>query len=578
MIPPYIHKDVKSAAEKNLFNKIRNDNYLDDWICFHSLGLAKHTTKTEGEVDFLLVGKEGIFSLEVKGGDVKRKDGLWHFTNRYGLINKKSEGPFKQVSQAHFSLMKNLSNRFPGITNECLFGYGVLFPDIPFKYVSVEWDNHIIYDKDDRLKPFAQYLRRLINHWREKHPQKGYLHKSRISEVINYLRGDFELIKPLNITMDDNEELFIKFTEEQYKALDRMEYNSRVFFRGTAGTGKTLLAAEKARRLGTSGKKVLMLCFNKILAGKLKATFLSNSDYSNVKVDSIHKYFQSVIVNSIICEEFKYVKQEILENEFYKVLYPDYFVRALNDVSEEYDYLIIDEGQDFLCYEYIMALDYVIKGGFENGSWAIFYDPNKQADMFGNFDEGLANSLRNFGAAEYVLDFNCRNTKNIADAASMMSGYDIEETRVKTGEAVKYSFYKNKSDQITILADTIKSLKSKGVEYHDITILYPSPEMENSIIKGLNINHKPEKITYDNAANLSKGIVSYSSVQAYKGMENKIIILIGIEELDNDWISSVNYVAMTRAKQMLIILLNKNLEEVVQVKILDLLQRGRLVD
>jgi hypothetical protein len=66
MIPPYIHRDVKSQAEKKVYSLIENEHFLGGWICLHSLGLAHHISKSEGEIDFLLIGPPGVFSLEVK--------------------------------------------------------------------------------------------------------------------------------------------------------------------------------------------------------------------------------------------------------------------------------------------------------------------------------------------------------------------------------------------------------------------------------------------------------------------------------------------------------------------------------
>jgi hypothetical protein len=55
MIPPLIHPAVRSAAERKLFGVIRVDTGTDDWVCLHSLALARHDTKRRGEIDFLLL-------------------------------------------------------------------------------------------------------------------------------------------------------------------------------------------------------------------------------------------------------------------------------------------------------------------------------------------------------------------------------------------------------------------------------------------------------------------------------------------------------------------------------------------
>ena len=55
MIPPYIHKDIKSTAEKKIFELIKKDSLLSECICFHSLGIARHQNKIYGEIDFFLL-------------------------------------------------------------------------------------------------------------------------------------------------------------------------------------------------------------------------------------------------------------------------------------------------------------------------------------------------------------------------------------------------------------------------------------------------------------------------------------------------------------------------------------------
>jgi len=53
--------------------------------------------------------------------------------------------------------------------------------------------------------------------------------------------------------------------------LDNLAAHNRAAIEGAAGTGKTVLAMEKARRLATTGRRVLLLCFNSPLAQDLAA-------------------------------------------------------------------------------------------------------------------------------------------------------------------------------------------------------------------------------------------------------------------------------------------------------------------
>ncbi len=53
--------------------------------------------------------------VEVKGGRLARRDGLWTFTNRYGETTSKREGPFEQARSAMFALRDALEKRIPGL-------------------------------------------------------------------------------------------------------------------------------------------------------------------------------------------------------------------------------------------------------------------------------------------------------------------------------------------------------------------------------------------------------------------------------------------------------------------------------
>ena len=84
MIPSAISPDVKSNAERHIFEWFENAKDTEDWVVLHSLGIVNHNKYIHGEVDFfVMIPMLGIFALEVKGGRVKRTDGIWSFTDKY---------------------------------------------------------------------------------------------------------------------------------------------------------------------------------------------------------------------------------------------------------------------------------------------------------------------------------------------------------------------------------------------------------------------------------------------------------------------------------------------------------------
>ena len=59
----------------------------------------------------------------------------------------------------------------------------------------------------------------------------------------------------MSVRIERAEEKLLRLTEEQYDRLEELEDNPRCLFEGAAGTGKTLLAVEFARRRARAGDR-----------------------------------------------------------------------------------------------------------------------------------------------------------------------------------------------------------------------------------------------------------------------------------------------------------------------------------
>ena len=68
MVPrsPY---DTNSQAEKRIFEQLRGA-FDKRYAAYHSLKPTRHPHKRFPEIDFVTCGPEGLYVLEVKGGDV----------------------------------------------------------------------------------------------------------------------------------------------------------------------------------------------------------------------------------------------------------------------------------------------------------------------------------------------------------------------------------------------------------------------------------------------------------------------------------------------------------------------------
>lgn len=559
MLPPYLGKTI-SNAERKMFNSISSSKTLNGWYCLHSLGVSNHLYKREGEIDFLLVGEAGIFTIEVKGGRVHRENGIWKFTDRYGRVTDKRESPFSQAQSAMYSIRQDIAQKYGPEANRFLFGYGVAFPDIEFTTESPEWKQSWIYDNRDTNLAFASYLERLITSWKSQ--QKNYkpLNGQTIKEIVQYLRGDFETVVPVSVGIEESEAELIKLTNEQLSSLDAMQDNPRVIFQGAAGTGKTLIAIEQARRNASKELRTLMLCYNKYLAAYLRQSIEDEGLQNFIEVKSIHSYFYETISKAGLKQELESQKKNLASQEIYTKAYPEIFLKAWSD-SEQYDSLIIDEAQDVLNDSYIEPFSKMLKGGLEGGNWYIFLDPENQKNIFAKLDDAVLQKLKS-ASTSFTLTVNCRNTKPIALQTEILSGISTAKVKKVEGVPVQYIWYENDADQATKVTDAINRVLEQGVKPGDITILSPL-RYSNSIAGTGKLRTKAPLYHLDteNVTAPTEDRIAYTSIQSYKGLEAPVIVITDITELEDDWNRVVNYVGLTRARTALIVSADKELKK-----------------
>ena len=255
MIPPHIAQDCQSPGEKILFSRFKEDPDTKDWVVLHSLGISKHPTQIQGEIDFVvIVPSEGVLCLEVKAGNVTRREGIWFYGSGH-LTETSPKGPFKQASEAMHAIREHVKRVDPSLQS-ILFISGVFFTYINFDEVSTEWHQWQYADRSI-LTHFSisscclRILQRAHEHIKNAPAARWWydMYESRPSEdqvkkLTNILRGDFEYFVSPRAIIDETENQIYRFTEEQFLALDVLEENNCIIYKGPAGTGKTFLAID----------------------------------------------------------------------------------------------------------------------------------------------------------------------------------------------------------------------------------------------------------------------------------------------------------------------------------------------
>lgn len=556
MCPSEYRRDTKSKAERLYFDVLSRE-LSDEWIVLHSLGIAVHQSKPWAEIDFVLIGPPGVFCLEMKGGRIEFRNGRWYFTDADNNTDSKTEGPFEQVATASAALFKYITSNLKFVNNAAV-GYGVVTPDIVWSIEGPGYIKDVVYDQRDKSKSFAHYQKRLSDYWinRIKHDlgkNPILLSEKQRKDILRELRGDFDLRPSLRTTVNQAYDELISLTKEQYSVLDALWDNERIIVRGGAGTGKTLLAVEEARRRSETGDSVLLCCFNKNLAAFIREKL---SDYEGVKVSNLHGYMYDVIRSANLEDSLPDVRDDDLFSKFYPELCLNGLIKL--DRIQEYDVLIVDEGQDLLRDTYVEVLDAIVKGGLKNGKWKLFLDPFQ--NIFGGIDPKIMEYFKDLYPATYSLSVNCRNTNPIAINTRLLSGARCEETLKTSGPEVEHFWYRDNNDQRRKISDCINRLLGQHLTYSEIVIL-SRYRLENSCLSEGLVN-VPYKLV--NVSDTFKGetkAIYYSTIGAFKGLEAKAVIVIDINDLESNEARLRAYVGCSRAVAYLSLFMNQDLKD-----------------
>lgn len=514
----------------------------DTFTIFHSVQWVKRGHKwksTWKENDFLILNKNlGALVLEVKGGEIKCSGGVFQQINTHTrevsiLDPAKKNDPLSQAIDGIYHY-RNLINKIsPGLDNRFPIEAAVWFSaskvetlmeKFPLKYR--EASGAIL--GDEHFKKGAQAIYDVYNFYGSR--EKVNITDEEYSKIIELIASDFELITAPNFKKGELDHTFLKLTNEQMGLLDYISEQKNATIQGVAGTGKTLIAKEAARRFGEEGRKVLFLCFNRFLYTYLEHQY----PYENVTYYNIHTFISKYNPGTDLSSTEKRTEE----------------LQRIEWDNLDFEDVIIDEAQDFTNDEIIYFKDYT---ELREGHFLTFYDKNqllttKEVPAWINKSE-----------CKLLLTKNCRNTYEIA-----LTSYNVIDVALNQkimmirGEQTFLSFVKGSPYVKLTNLLTMLTGENYGYEYSDIVILSLKSE-KNSILYNIN---KLGGIPLSREKNNSS--VLFTTASKFKGLESRVVIIVDIDETYfNDEEKKRNfYVACSRATQRLALFVNGDEEKI----------------
>lgn len=519
MIPETPHIFEPASQEGLMFDVLTL--LPDDYYVFHSFRIStvQDNTFHESETDFVIFHKKhGVICLEAKAGHIKYKDGYWYYASGIPMHN---DGPFNQASSNKWKLIKYIKNsKACALVDKCKFLHAVWFPSVSDNELRSmtlppEADKALVLTKEALADP-EKFLTRIYSIELPNRIETNLTEAEAQKLIREIFCPQFNVFPSASLDSDLKKLVFHRLLREQAGILNFLEDQRSASINGAAGTGKTMIAIEKAQRNAAENQSTLFLCYN----SQLKK-FLSEN-YSNPK---IHYYTIAGLACKLCNTTFPDYKRmkNVLEDMYFSSAFP-------------YDHVVVDEGQDFgseiLEQTDILQLihDLIIDNEEKNGTFYVFYDRLQliQADKIPQFIEDSDCKL--------TLYRNCRNTENIA----VTSLRPISERKPKLlenavkGTPAKIHFCDTEAKAMEELDMTIDNILAEG--FKDVVILTCKTEDSSLLKSGIKDGRYRNKYRF-------------TTCRKFKGLEADAIILIDVDgESFNPDNVLIYYVGTSRAR------------------------------
>ena len=444
------------------------------------------------------------------------------------------DGPYNQASSNKWKLKDYMINH--GLQYEfknCKFMHAVWFPDVPLskfqgRQLPSEADLNITLTADS----FGKIEKDIEKIFALEIPAKVETNLSdkdvkRILERV--LAPSFSLISLQEIEVERTRNVFKRMLKEQIALLNYLEEQNNAIINGLAGTGKTVMAVEKARLHSEKGENVLFLCYNSFLKEHLKNIYP-------------YQYVNYYTIDGLACKICDTKKPDYN-------LFKEYLEKMFVDNTFPFKHVIIDEGQDFgkseIEEEELLELLKMnaIDNEKINGTFYLFYDKNQMIQS-----RKVPKYIEN-ADCKLTLYRNCRNTENIALTSLRLLGSDNSPKLYKDavlGDIPEIGFALGTTATVELLNNEIDKYIDAG--YRNITLLTCKTE-KSSIIADY---------CKDSKYNYKRGYIKFTTCRKFKGLESDVIIVVDIDKsiFDGAQGEQLMYVGTSRARYRLSCIVN----------------------
>ncbi len=251
----------------------------------------------DGEADAVIAHPEyGLLVLEVKAGEPSiDQAGHWHL----GPIELR-ESPFEQARTSKYYLrakLVDLPDWPSGLAP--LTGHAVALPDVDLgslppghSLLGVDAPTDLVLDARalETTAGIQKWLDHVFDYWRgDGSGRYQPIGEKGVELLDELLRPTVTLHRLVRGRIEDDRPALVDASRTQSRILNRWKSLRQVEVVGPAGSGKSMLAAERARRLAAEGYRTLLVCFNQRLASTMQRDLADAKAPAGLRVTTFHR-------------------------------------------------------------------------------------------------------------------------------------------------------------------------------------------------------------------------------------------------------------------------------------------------
>jgi hypothetical protein len=494
---------------------------FSNWLVVPDVGMRGRDQ--DHQTDIILIHPDmGVVVVEVKGHRVGIRDGIW--IGQEGTPLKPQ--PLDQAKNNSMALQRLIRREIPGLEHLDVV-YGIAFPNSPRiageLTPDIDLDQILLAsDMDDADEPIERLVatRRSIGRSLESHE---------IEAIVKLLRPDADFEWDANARANITRQRLGDLCDAQISSLVSLTENRRVIARGGAGTGKTRLAVQWARKVWGEGDNVLLTCFNDPLASSLVEQF-------EIELD---EYVHIGPFMRLALELPGMPHLEVPPNadrDWWNTVAIGHINLHWPEVGVRFDTIIIDEAQDF-SPAWIALLEALL-------------DPDGRRRVLLLADEGQGIYEKGFvfpqaddGWVQVELQSNFRNAHRTAQVLRRVGGPGSPQYVPEGFVPVWHQAVDIEGAAGIVDAELERIIEDEQRSASSVCVATLHTDVRDALRKSCQLVRWEDR---------GDGAVVCENIHRLKGLEFDTVILVGIDPKDADR-TTLLYIGVSRAVSELIV-------------------------